>query len=358
MTVQKKIESLLNCQENESLEFKAVLPPSGIIARFLCGFANVSGGTLLLGIDESSGSPVPVGLSRDFHAHQLTSRAISLLNPQVPVQHQYVDYGGVSLYLIEVEKSDEPVSVAGERYLRSGDRVVLDRPPTGRPVQSFGKAVEFSQKLERFSESATEAKNCFIEHYLSVIKIISDLGSTVFSNSSSHVASNQEGKILTRILFSSCADNFEGYLSDLLYEIYLANPNTLKSNEQVTIKDVLDCDDLREFITSWARRKLAKLERGSVKGFLSENKQISDLGVLDDEEQLELERILQIRHLYTHRNGVVDEKFLKYFPDGLLLNDEHLLSVDAMIDYFDYLATTVNRIDEAAITKFQLATLG
>ena len=51
-----------------------------------------------------------------------------------------------------------------------------------------------------------------------------------------------------RILFSSCADNFETFLSDLLYEIYLANPNTLKSNQQVTIKEIIDCPDMQEFV--------------------------------------------------------------------------------------------------------------
>lgn len=45
-----------------------------------------------------------------------------------------------------------------------------------------------------------------------------------------------------------CADNFEIYLSDLLYEIYLANPSTLKSHQQVTIKEVLDCADMQEFV--------------------------------------------------------------------------------------------------------------
>jgi hypothetical protein len=32
---------------------------------------------------------------------------------------------------------------------------------------------------------------------------------------------NPEGKMLMRILFSSCADTFETFMSDLLYEIYL-----------------------------------------------------------------------------------------------------------------------------------------
>ena len=124
---------------------------------------------------------------------------------------------------------------------------------------------------------------------------------------------NQEGKVLSRILFASFVDNFETYLSDLLYEIFLANPATLKSKQQVTIEEVLNCSDLQEFVKYWAKQKIGKLQKGSVKGFISDNKQISDLEVLDEPIQNEIEKILQIRHLYSPRNGLVAEKFLQYF---------------------------------------------
>ena len=342
--------------ESDCVEYKAVLPPSKSIARILCGLANTNGGALILGIDGSSGNPNLVGLSRDFHAHEVTSKAITLLVPSVHVQHRYIDYDGSSLYLIEVAKSDTSVTVEGKAYSRSGKQTVA-RQEESRPEQSCESAEQLAQKLERLAASATESKTNFVEHYLSILRIINDLGFLVFPISPDTPTDNQEGKILARILFSSAADTFEGYLSDLLFEIYLANPNTLKSNEQVMVKDVLDCADLREFIDSWARRKLAKLERGSVKGFIAENKQIRDLGVIEKSNQDELERILQIRHLYTHRNGIADEKFLKYFPT-LSLNDEHRLSVEQMVSVFDSLASTVDLLDVAAIEKYRLATLG
>lgn len=356
MTTTEKLAEYMGQGESEVLEYKAVLPPSRSIARILCGFANTDGGALILGVDDSQTTPVAIGLSRDFHAHEVTLKAVSLLVPHVPVVHRYAEYEGTSLYVIEIEKSDEQVSVEGKTFLRAGSQVVESNQPT-RNIQSFSESETLTQKLEQFATSATEAKSNFIEHYLSVLKIIDDLKTILFPNSPDEPTANQEGKILSRILFSSAADNFESYLSDLLYEIYLANPNTLKSNEQVAVKDVLECADIREFIDSWAKRKLAKLERGSVKGFIKENKQIRDLAVIDAQHQHELEKILQVRHLYTHKNGIVDDKFLKYFPEQFGLHQEHQLSAQGMIASFDVLATTVDRIDSAAIAKYRLATL-
>lgn len=187
--------------------------------------------------------------------------------------------------------------------------------------------------------------------------VINDLGNILYPGSASLPTTNQEGKILIRILLSSCADNFEIYLTDLLYEIYLANPATLKSAQQFSIKEVLDCADMQEFVLFWAKKKLSKLQRGSVKGFIADNSQIKDLNVIDDTQQDNIEKILQIRHLYAHRNGIVDEKFLQFYPGEYNLNDEHQLSIQDMLGHFSYSLNIVDKIDKAAILKYQLATL-
>ena len=49
----------------------------------------------------------------------------------------------------------------------------------------------------------------------------------------------------------------------------------------MNVKDVLDRSDMHEFISRYAKEKLKKLQRGSVKGFISDNKQIKSLGVFD-----------------------------------------------------------------------------
>jgi hypothetical protein len=165
---------------------------------------------------------------------------------------------------------------------------------------------------------------------------------------------NAEGKMLMRILFSFCADNFEIFMSDLLYEIYLAKPETLKSSATVTVKDVLDCSDMQEFISRYAKEKLKKLQRGSVKGFIADNKQIKSLGVFDAARQAEIEKILQIRHLYAHQNGLVDDRFREYFP-AANLNDEYRMTLDEFLTRLEYLAQAIDAVDEAARNDYQLA---
>ena len=193
-------------------------------------------------------------------------------------------------------------------------------------------------------KGGTSSKHKLIDHYQSVLKIFDDLAATLYPETPLVPTNIQEGKILTRILFSSCVDNFEGYLSDLLFEIYLAKPETLKSKQEVTVEEVLNCSDIQEFVRYYAKQKLIKLQKGSVKAFISENKQISALKVIDKPNEMKIEAILQIRHLYAHRNGIVDEKFRQYYP-AVALYSEHAMAVDEICNELLYLAKTVDSMD-------------
>lgn len=353
------ITNIIGQPEGETLEYKAVLPPARAIAQIICAFANTEGGYLILGVNESSGIPEVVGLSDDFRANTITHKAIDQLRPTPNVSYNHVSHESKRIYVIQVEKSDAPILLEGKIYTRSGDRNMISNPEE-REFRSGGydRIGIFAENLEAAKANGTNAKSKFLEHYLSVLNIANDLNTTLYPNNPEIPTDNTEGKILTRILFSSCADTFETYLSDLLYEIYLANPNTLKSNQEVTIKEVLDCADMQDFVTYWAKKKLSKLQRGSVKGFISDNKQISDLEAIDSSQEDEIERILQIRHLYAHQNGRVDEKFLKYYPDEFELNDEHQMSISSVLDKLEYLSNIVELIDQTAIVKYSLATEG
>ncbi len=231
MNLQDEITSILSQSEGETLEFKAVLPPSCIIGKILCAFANAKGGHLVLGVAETNGSPRIVGLSTDFHADSVTKNAIELLSPRPVVFHQYVQYGGMPLYVIKVEACEDQVSSKGQVFQRINDRVVeLETTPkvTFREA-GYGGVKDLSLKLKSYN-NGTGAKSKFVEHFQSVLRIIDDLEMLLYPRSPTTLPISREGKILARILFSSSADTFESYFSDLLYEIYPANPNTLKSN--------------------------------------------------------------------------------------------------------------------------------
>lgn len=357
MDIENEVKKLIGQAESANLEYKAVLPPSRGMAQIISSFANAEGGYLILGISEGRDGSIEVnGLSEDFHANTITHKALDMLVPQPKINYQYVSFDGKKLYVIKVEKSDAPVAIEGKIYKRVNSAIKLTNPvEITFKTNGYARIESINRQLETYKSNATSAKTKLLEHYQSILKIIDDLGQILYPESVNTSTSNQEGKVLTRILFSSFVDNFETYLSDLLYEIFLAKPQTLKSKQEVTIEEVLNCSDLQEFVKYYAKKKISNLQKGSVKGFIKENKQISDLGVIDENIQNDIEKILQIRHLYAHRNGVVDEKFLQYYAGQFDLNTEHQMPISEICDKLCYLAEVAQRIDVAAIAKYKLA---
>ncbi|HBK83823.1 MAG TPA: ATP-binding protein [Flavobacterium sp.] len=353
MDITDEIIKIIGQPESSTLEYKAVLPPSRNIAQLISSFANADGGYIVLGVTDNLEIN---GLSADFHANTITHKALDLLSPQPRVYYQYVFYKGKRLYVIKIDKSESPVFLEDKLYKRIEDRVELQNPTeTSFKPSGYARIQVINTQLESYKKYATSSKIKLIEHYQSVLKIIDDLGRILYPIDANIPTDNQEGKILSRILFSSCADNFETYLSDLLYEIFLAEPSTLKSKQQVTLEEVLNCSDLQEFVNYWAYKQIGKLQKGSVKGFIKDNNQIKELGVINESIQDEIEKILQIRHLYSHRNGIVDEKFLQYFKGQFVLNSEHQMSINDFCDKLLYLAEIINKIDSAASVKYHLA---
>jgi hypothetical protein len=76
--------------------------------------------------------------------------------------------------------------------------------------------------------------------------------------------------------------------------------------------------------------------------------------VFDDTRIGEIEKILQIRHLYTHQNGIVDDKFRQHFPTTKM-NDEYPMTLEEFLKCFEHLAQGVEAVDEAARKAFDLA---
>ena len=85
-----------------------------------------------------------------------------------------------------------------------------------------------------------------------------------------------------------------------------------------------------------------------------ENKSIKPLKVFDQARIDEIQRTMQIRHLYTHQNGIVDDKFRQYFPLAKV-NDEYPMTLDAFLKRFEYLADAIEAVDNEARKVFNLA---
>src|SRR5688572_24338399 len=216
MDIEKEVIQLIGQPESAALEYKAVLPPSKNIAQLISAFANTDGGYIVLGV--SDGMEIN-GLSDDFHATTITHKAIDHLIPQPKVYYQYIIYKSKKLYVIKVEKSHEPIAVEGKIYKRFGASVRELNPIELHFNKSgFEKIRTINETLNVNKQNATNSLIKLIEHFQSILKIIDDLARILYPENPQIPTLIQEGKILSRILFSSFVDNFETYLSDLLYE--------------------------------------------------------------------------------------------------------------------------------------------
>lgn len=339
--------------ESELIEYKAVLPPAATIAQIVCAFANNKGGAIVLGVQEQGKAIAIHGLSDEFRAVQITAKAIDLLSPRPVVHSDYVVHDGKQLFVIDVQKSGKEVSFGGKVYVRTGDRTALKQATPVKTLTEPG-IEKLRSAFAQHRKACTEARAKLLDHYESVLRILDDLAQLLYPKGASVPTDNPEGKMLMRILFSSCADTFETFMSDLLYQIYLAQPNALKSEAPVTVKEVLDNTTMDDFIRWYAKEKLKKLQRGSVKGFIDENKSIKPLKVFDQMRIDEIQRTLQIRHLYTHQNGIVDDKFRQFFP-STKANEEYPMTLDEFLRRFEYLADAIEAVDNEARKVFNLA---
>ena len=91
-----------------------------------------------------------------------------------------------------------------------------------------------------------------------------------------------------------------------------------------------------------------------MRSFIAENPTIKTLNAFDDTRIGEIEKILQIRHLFTHQNGTVDDKFRHYFP-ATNVNDEYPMALDEFLKCFEYLADSAEAVDDKARNAFNLS---
>lgn len=353
----EKIVELVSLGENQRVEFKAVLPPSKVIAPNIAALANSEGGYIIIGVAEIGGEYEVVGLDSDFQVSNVINSALDQLSSRPEILVHRVVVQSKVVFTIEVAKANDLISIANKVYFRRGAQTILKTEPNNSSIDEYHVEIKkLMIEIEGYDSNSTSAGNEFFKHVTSTLIIIQKISDLLYPEKIDMVTSIKEGVILSRLLFSAAADNFEYYMSNLLLEIYLAKPETLRgAGDKISIREVLDCSDINDFVSYISKKKIAKLQRGSIKGFLSENKVIQSLGAISKADEDEIEEYMQIRHLYTHKNGVVDKKFIANSSSSFFENEIHMMSVYEFIDKLRVMSIVVNKLDEKAKEKFSLS---
>ena len=147
--VLRTIRKLVSSGEGQRLEFKAKANHPDKIARSLCALANSSGGTLLLGVDDSgllTGVRYP---DEDIHAINQFLRGA---RPSVKCRHTVIPLTEKRwLVRFDVRESNrKPVRMKADRdqvYYRQGDQCLQAGPVTAqvmaRRSSPYGEVIRF-----------------------------------------------------------------------------------------------------------------------------------------------------------------------------------------------------------------------
>jgi hypothetical protein len=257
-----------------------------------------------------------------------------------------------------IEKSQTPIAadhdVVFERKATRTVPIGLSAPPQGVKGAPPRLADLFCTIRGRNPGTASMAR--LARQYDSLAVIAAENGDSICGRGSARPSTFHHGRSLLRLLFSSVVDSWERYLSDLLLEICVANPNTLKSDSSLTAKEVLGCTTMLEVVKLVADKKLEKLARGSLESFDRQMKPILGGNLFDDAGMLQAQSLFEIRNLYTHSNGIVDDRFLrKHTAESLRIGDEYRKSLDDWCLAANFLFDAANRLDEIAISKHDLS---
>jgi predicted HTH transcriptional regulator len=119
------LRDLISRGETDHVEFKAANARPSDLARNVAAMANVGGGQLIVGVDESGNGAVQMH-GVDAHATEVALRsALMLLRPAPPTRLEIQEINGVGIALIEVEPAvGGPVLVQGLALVRVGARTV------------------------------------------------------------------------------------------------------------------------------------------------------------------------------------------------------------------------------------------
>jgi hypothetical protein len=164
--------------------------------------------------------------------------------------------------------------------------------------------------------------------------------------------------LVNEVILCRAVDIYLRYVTDLLTLIFIAKPETLKSNAEVTFEFVLQHKTIEDLILSLTERKVNELAYKSLADLEKFTTDRFGFPLFDNETQRLLAvRLVETRNLITHSGGIVNKQFKKRLPDSNETIGDKLVesSLEGSLN-IAILGQLAEELDKRAIAKFGLQT--
>ena len=193
------------------------------------------------------------------------------------------------------------------------------------------------------------------------------IGDIYLSDFASHVESRFPKEawlhhflLLHQMVEARGVDNFLTYVTELLTLVHGTRPESLRSQEQIRLDEVLQFKNMDDLISHLVERRVTRLAYGGlveITDSLSKNLSF-ELFVNDKDLQAAI-RIVESRNIIVHNRGIANQRFHDRVEENVeTLDDGRLwLTPDSVIADINFLKSSVDDIDCRARDKFNFPRL-
>lgn len=136
----EELEILIKQGEGYNIEFKSAIPSKASdLANEICAFANPTGGTIIVGIDDKGNT---IGITTDNITRSRLQNVFSTIEPHIDVAVQELIRDGKNVLCLQCKSGREkPYIVSGSIFVRNG--------PNSEKITSADQMREFFQLSDR-----------------------------------------------------------------------------------------------------------------------------------------------------------------------------------------------------------------
>jgi len=176
---------------------------------------------------------------------------------------------------------------------------------------------------------------------------------------SAYAEMQTHSEVLSEMVFCRAVNSFQTYLTDLLTLIFLAKPETLKSQKKVTREFCVEHHTANDLISALAEQTVTELAYQNIHDLATFFDEDLKLPLFTRSEDLELAALcVDIRNIITHNRGFVNRFFAQRHPDyAEAIGQRITLSEKFIRDKTATLGVGARRLDIRAAKKFTLETI-
>lgn len=154
-------------------------------------------------------------------------------------------------------------------------------------------------------------------------------------------------------------DNFLSYLSETIQSCMTKRPNLLKSSETIRIEDVMRFKSHKALVGYFVEKKINELSYGGIKEISSFVNERTQIKIWDNDIEFKsLTKSIELRNIYTHNRGVINEQFQRKtkgieFFKLIKKGERYHVEYDEFIAMANEILILDRRFDERTAVKFK-----